>query len=214
MNDVLKRLREIRIVPVIVIDDPADAVPLGAALTEAGLPCAEITFRTAAGLEALHRLSGEYPDLLVGAGTILTPAQAADAHAAGARFLLSPGSNPRVVDYCLAREIPIFPGVCTPTEIEAVLEKGITVVKLFPAEAIGGISFLKALAGPYTTVEFIPTGGINTDNLRSYLSVEKVVACGGSWMAPAAWIRGKQFDRIRLESERSIATVRTLAAER
>jgi 2-dehydro-3-deoxyphosphogluconate aldolase / (4S)-4-hydroxy-2-oxoglutarate aldolase len=210
MTDVLDRLREFRIVPVIVIDDPEDAVPLAAALIEGGLPCAEITYRTAGAGGALRRIADEFPDMLVGAGTVLSPQQAAGAREAGAKFLVSPGSNPRVVEYCLEQEIPIFPGVCTPTEVEAVLELGIRVVKFFPAEPMGGVAFLKALAGPYTTVEFMPTGGIHAGNIGQYLSFRKVVACGGSWMAPAEWIRAREFERICQETARAVQTVRTL----
>lgn len=208
---VLNRLREIRVVPVIVIDDPDHAIPLAAALIAGGLPCAEITFRTAAGVESLRRIAAEFPDMLLGAGTVLSPAQAAEAREAGAKFVVSPGSNPRVVEHCLAHQIPIFPGVCTPTEIEALLEKGIRTVKFFPAEPMGGVAFLKAIAGPYTSVEFMPTGGIEAGNLGHYLALKKVVACGGSWMAPAEWIRAEQFDRIRQETERAVRSVRTFA---
>jgi len=213
MADLLNRLRQIRIVPVIVIDDPDDAIPLARALIDGGLPCAEITFRTAAGVESLRRIAAEFPDMLVGAGTVLSPQQAEEARDAGAKFVVSPGSNPRVVDHCLEHGIPIYPGVCTPSEVEALLEKGLTLVKFFPAEPMGGVAFLKAIAGPYTTLQFMPTGGINANNIGQYLSFSKVVACGGSWMAPAEWIREKQFDRIRQETERAVATVRTLAGE-
>jgi 2-dehydro-3-deoxyphosphogluconate aldolase / (4S)-4-hydroxy-2-oxoglutarate aldolase len=151
--------------------------------------------------------------MLVGAGTVLSPRQVTEAREAGAHFVVSPGSNPRVVDACLEQGIPIFPGVCTPTEVEAVLEKGIHVVKFFPAEPMGGVAFLRALAGPYTTLEFMPTGGIGAANVGDYLTFRKVVACGGSWMAPTEWIRAKQFDRIREETERSVAAVRAFSEE-
>ncbi len=213
MADVLSRLRQIKIIPVIVIENADDAIPLASALTEAGLPCAEITFRTAAGVESLRRIAAEFPEMLVGAGTVLTPQQAEEARQAGAKFVVSPGSNARVVDHCLEQGIPIYPGVCTPTEVEGVLEKGITVAKFFPAEPMGGLAFLKALCGPYPMMEFMPTGGINASNIGQYLSFEKVVACGGSWMAPAEWIRAKQFDRIRQETERAVQAVRTLSGE-
>ncbi len=214
MPDIENRLRQIRIVPVIVIDDPEDAVPLAAALSEGGLPCAEITFRTAAGVESLRRIAAEFPEMLVGAGTVLTPQQATEAREAGAQFVVSPGSNPRVVDHCLEHGIPIYPGVCTPTEVEVVLEKGIQLAKFFPAEPMGGLSFLKALCGPYPMMRFMPTGGINAGNVGQYLAFDKVVACGGSWMAPAKWIRTKQFDCIRQETERAVQAVRTLTGER
>jgi 2-dehydro-3-deoxyphosphogluconate aldolase / (4S)-4-hydroxy-2-oxoglutarate aldolase len=208
--DTVQSLRQIRIVPVIVIDDPDAAVPLAAALIEGGLPCAEVTFRTAAGVESLRRIAAEFPEMLVGAGTVLSPQQAAAARDAGAKFVVAPGSNPRVVDHCLEHGIPIFPGVCTPTEVEAALEKGLRLVKFFPAGPMGGVAFLKALCGPYPMMEFMPTGGINASNVGEYLSFPKVVACGGSWMAPTEWIREKQFERIRQETERAVRSVRTL----
>jgi 2-dehydro-3-deoxyphosphogluconate aldolase/(4S)-4-hydroxy-2-oxoglutarate aldolase len=206
--DLTNRLRDVRIVPVIVIDDPADAIPLGEALVGGGLSCAEITFRTARAGEALRRVAAEVPSLLAGAGTVLTPEQAAAAREAGAQFIVAPGFNPRVVDYCLERDIPVYPGIATPTEIEAARERGLRVVKFFPAEPMGGLSFLKAIAAPYGDVEFMPTGGINAGNVAAYLAFKKVVACGGSWMAPTEWIAGKQFDRIREESRRAVATAR------
>jgi 2-dehydro-3-deoxyphosphogluconate aldolase / (4S)-4-hydroxy-2-oxoglutarate aldolase len=209
---VLRLLRELRIVPVVVIEDPADAIPLAEALTAGGLPCAEVTFRTAAAPEALRRMTAEYPELMVGAGTVLTPAHAVQARAAGARFVVSPGLNPAVVEDCQAHDIPVFPGVCTPTEIEAALTHGLRVVKFFPAEPIGGLGFLKAIAAPYSMLEFIPTGGINPQNIASYLAFDRVVACGGSWMAPAEWIAGRQFDRIREETERAVHLVRGRAS--
>jgi 2-dehydro-3-deoxyphosphogluconate aldolase/(4S)-4-hydroxy-2-oxoglutarate aldolase len=195
-NDPLPELRRLGVVPVIVLDDPARAGRLAKALLDGGLPCAEITFRTVAAAEALQRISQEYPDVLLGAGTVLTPEQAARARAAGARFVVSPGFNRRVVQYCQAHDLAVFPGVCTPTEIEAALETGLTVLKFFPAEPLGGLAFLEAIAAPYPGVEFIPTGGINADHLPRYLQCSKVVACGGSWMAPKAWIQEGAYDRI------------------
>jgi 2-dehydro-3-deoxyphosphogluconate aldolase/(4S)-4-hydroxy-2-oxoglutarate aldolase len=207
-SNVLTRLRTSRIVPVIVIDDPVDAAPLGAALIQGGLPCAEVTFRTRAAADAIARMVGECPGLLVGAGTVLTPQQAAQAREVGAQFIVAPGFNPAVVDYCIEHEIPVFPGVCTPTEIEMALGKNLQVLKFFPAEAAGGLAFLKAVAAPYAGVEFMPTGGISLANLTTYLAFNRVVACGGSWMAPSEWIAGKQFDRIRAATERAVTTIR------
>ena len=206
--EVLTQLRVTRIVPVIVIDDPEDAVPLATALSEGGLPCAEITFRTAGALEALRRIRHERPGMLAGAGTVLTPKQAADARAAGAQFVVAPGFSPAVVDYCVEHDIPVFPGVCTPTEIEAALERGLDVLKFFPAEPMGGINFLKAIAAPYVGVKFMPTGGVNAANVMSYLAFNRVVACGGSWMAPSDWIAAKQFDRVRAEAASAVAATR------
>ena len=201
-------LRRLRIVPVIVIDDAANALPLADALTEGGLPCAEITFRTAGAAEALRRIAAERPGLLVGAGTVLTPEQAAKARSAGAKFIVSPGLHTRVVDYCLEHDLPVYPGVCTPTEVAAALEKGLRVVKFFPAEPMGGLSFLKAIAAPFGEMEFMPTGGVTASLLGAYLGFRKVVACGGSWMAPSDWIAAKQFDRIREETLRATALAR------
>lgn len=211
-NGVLSRIRALRIVPVIVIDDASAAVPLAAALIEGGLPCAEVTFRTPAATESIRRIAGECPNMLVGAGTVLTPDQVARARAAGAKFIVAPGFNPAVVDCCLEHEIPVYPGVCTPTEIEMALTKGLQVLKFFPAEAAGGLAFLKAVAGPYVGVEFIPTGGIAVHNLAEYLRLSRVVACGGSWMAPNELIAQKRFDRIRAETERAVRIVAELSA--
>ncbi|MFI5228672.1 MAG: bifunctional 4-hydroxy-2-oxoglutarate aldolase/2-dehydro-3-deoxy-phosphogluconate aldolase [Gemmatimonadales bacterium] len=204
-DDVLDRLREVRIVPVITIDDPEDAVPLARALGGGGLSCVEITFRTPRASEALRRITSEVPEMLAGAGTVLTPAQLCAARDAGARFIVAPGLNARVVQESRAQGLPIYPGVATPTEIEAALELGLDTLKFFPAEPMGGLPYLKAIAGPYVDVRFIPTGGINAGNVSPYLGFSRVVACGGSWMAPADWIAAKQFDRIRDESRRAVA---------
>ena len=208
MSAIIEQLRALRIVPVIVIEDPADAVPLANALVDGGLPIAEVTFRTANAAEAIGRIAAEKPDLLVGAGTVLKPEQAKQARAAGASFMVAPGFNPAVVDYCLEHDIPVFPGVATPTEVELALDKGLSVVKFFPAEPMGGLPFLKAMSAPYGMMSFIPTGGISTNNVKEYLGFNKVVACGGSWMAPAEWIKGKMFDRIRDETRNAVAATR------
>jgi 2-dehydro-3-deoxyphosphogluconate aldolase/(4S)-4-hydroxy-2-oxoglutarate aldolase len=210
-TDALERLRAVRVVPVITIDDPADAVPLARSLTDGGLPCAEITFRTPRAAEALRRITAEVPELFAGAGTVLTPDQAKAARDAGAQFIVAPGFGPRTVDHCLAHGIPVYPGVATPTEVEAALEKGLTTLKFFPAEPMGGLAYLKAIAAPYVDVSFIPTGGINAANIASYLAFKRVVACGGSWMAPSEWIAAKQFDRIRDESRRACSAARGIA---
>ena len=206
--DALARLRAIRIVPVITIDDPDDAVPLARALHEGGLSCAEITFRTPRALEALRRITAEAPELFVGAGTVLTTTQAETAADAGAQFIVAPGFNRRVVDYCLDRGMHVYPGVATPTEVEAALETGLTTLKFFPAEPMGGLAFLKAMAAPYGDVNFMPTGGINAANVATYLAFKRIFACGGSWMAPSEWNAAKQFDRIRDESRKATDIVR------
>jgi 2-dehydro-3-deoxyphosphogluconate aldolase/(4S)-4-hydroxy-2-oxoglutarate aldolase len=213
MDAVLGKLREHRLVPVIVVDDAADAVDLGRALVAGGLPVAEVTFRTAAAAEAMRRMSAEVPELLIGAGTVLTPAQVTQAREAGASFVVSPGFNPRVVDACREQGLPVYPGVATPTEIEAALEKDLSVLKFFPAESLGGLAYLKAVAAPYGGVSFMPTGGISPGNVRDYLAFPAVVACGGSWLAPKAWIQQKQFDRIRDEVRQAVTLLSSKPGE-
>lgn len=208
MVDLVTELRRLRILPVIVIDDPRDAVLLAQALLDGGLPCAEITFRTPRAAEALRVIAESSPDILVGAGTVLTVEQAARACDAGARFIVTPGFNPEVVDYCLEHRVALFPGVCTPTEVDAALRRGLNVLKFFPAEPMGGASFLKAISAPYSMAEFIPTGGINPTNLASYLSLGNVVACGGSWLVQREWLRTGDFGRIRKETELAVQAAR------
>ena len=204
---VLETLRQLRLVPVIVIDDPSSAPALGRALVEGGLPCAEVTFRTAAAREALTRLTSECPEVLAGAGTVLTPSQAREALDAGASFIVAPGFNPSVVDYCLENDVPVFPGIATPSEIEAAMSRDLTVLKFFPAEPLGGVSYLKAISAPYGALEFMPTGGISVQNVGSYLAMKKVVACGGSWMAPSEWIAAGEFTRITEEVRKAVRAV-------
>ncbi len=196
MNDVLKKIGELGIVPVVKIMDAKDAVPLGKALAAGDLPVAEITFRTDAAEEAIKRLAGELSDMLIGAGTVLTVDQAKKAVAAGAMFIVSPGFNPSVVDYCVKNDIPITPGVTSPTTIEMALERDLKVLKFFPAEASGGLPFLKALSGPYGGVTFIPTGGVNAGNLTQYLASPLIHACGGTWIARTDAIAAGNFDEI------------------
>lgn len=211
MDGVVGKLAELKLVPVIVIDDPADAAPLATALVEGGLPAAEVTFRTPRAAEALRAVREAQPEMLAGAGTVLSPRQAREALEAGAQFIVSPGFNPRVVDFCREHEMPIFPGVCTPTEIEMALEHGLEVLKFFPAEPMGGLAFLKAICAPYSMLRFIPTGGVSERNLAEYLAFPSVLACGGSWMAPQRWIAEQQFERIRTATERAVAAVRPSA---
>jgi 2-dehydro-3-deoxyphosphogluconate aldolase/(4S)-4-hydroxy-2-oxoglutarate aldolase len=196
MSEVLKQIGELGLVPVVKIERADDALPLGKALIEGGLPVAEITFRTAAAEEAIATLTRELPDLLVGAGTVLTVDQIKKAVGAGARFIVSPGFNPKVVDYCIEKNIPVTPGLNNPTVLEVALEKGLEVVKYFPAESSGGLKFLKDMAAPYSGIRFIPTGGINADNLNLYLAYNRVHACGGSWMVKADLISSGRFDEI------------------
>lgn len=208
MSALVEQFRKTRIIPVIVIEDAKHAESLARALVGGGLPCAEVTYRTAAAGEALRRMTAAFPDMLIGAGTVLTADKARDARAAGAKFVIAPGFNPAVVDYCQENDIPVFPGVATPTEVEMALGKGLRVVKFFPAEPMGGVSFLKAIAAPYGDVEFIPTGGVNEKNIGDYLAFKRVVACGGSWMAPSDWISNGEFDKIKDATARAINAVR------
>ena len=208
MSALVEQIRQTRLIPVIVIEDAKHAEPLARALSEGGLPCAEVTYRTAAAGEALRRMTGAFPEMLIGAGTVLTPEQARSARDAGAKFVVAPGFSPAVVDYCQANDIPVFPGVATPTEVEMALSKGLRVVKFFPAEPMGGLAFLKAIAAPYVDVEFIPTGGVTDKNVQEYLSFKRVVACGGSWMAPADWISTGSFDKIKDATARAVNAVR------
>ena len=203
-EETVNRLRQYRLIPVIVINDPKAAPGLGRALCDGGLPCAEVTFRTPGARASIERLIGECPEVLVGAGTVLTREQAMEADKAGARFIVSPGFGPPVVDYCLERGIPVFPGVATPTEIELAMSRGLRILKFFPAEPLGGVKYLKAISAPYASVEFIPTGGVGLLNLAEYLRIPCVVACGGSWVAtPRAYCRGRlQGDRERCEGSR------------
>lgn len=197
MKNILEQFSEFGIIPVVVIDDVKDAKPLGKALIDGGLPCAEVTFRTAAVEESIRILSSEYPDMLVGAGTVLTTEQVDRAVAAGAKFIVSPGINPEVVGYCVEKNIPIVPGTCNPTNVETALSFGLNTVKFFPAEAAGGLNYIKAIAAPYTGVSFMPTGGISPDNVREYLKYNRIIACGGSWMVKGDLIKAGNFDKIR-----------------
>ena len=196
-QDIVNQIRRLRVVPIITIEDAKEAIGLADALAEGGLSCLEVTFRTPAAAEALRRIARERPNLLLGAGTVLTKEQAALAKDAGAKFVLSPGLNRKIVGWCQEHDLPIFPGVCTPSDIEMAVEQGLSVVKFFPAEQIGGLPYLKAVAAPFPGLTFMPTGGINAANLGDYLAYDRVVACGGSWMAPTSWISAAQFDKIR-----------------
>ena len=190
------------LIPVIKVERAEDAVPLCRALSKGGLPVAEITFRTAAAEEAIRLVHQELPEVLLGAGTVLTPEQADKAAAAGAGYIVSPGLNPRVVRHCLQKGYPILPGCSSPSDIELALELGLTAVKFFPAEALGGVNMIKALLGPYGGLKLVPTGGINTQNLHDYLSIKNVLACGGSWMVPDDAVKSGDWARVeRLTAE-------------
>ncbi len=195
-NDMMKELYSIGLIPVIKIENASDAVPLAKALIDGGLPAAEITFRTEAAAEAIKNITTAYPDMLVGAGTVLTCEQVDAAIEAGSKFIVSPGLNPKVVAYCLSKGVPMLPGCSNPSDVEAAIELGLTTVKFFPAEAVGGLKMLKAMAAPYGKLTFMPTGGINADNLLDYLKFNKIVACGGSFMVKDELVRDKKWDEI------------------
>ena len=195
--DVMKQLSLIGIVPVIAINDAADAVPLAKALIDGGLPCAEVTFRTAAAADAIKAMTEAYPEMVVGAGTVLTTEQVDRAVAAGAKFIVSPGLNPTTVKYCQEIGVPVCPGTANPSDIEVALSLGLKTVKFFPAEAAGGLKYIKSIAAPYGDGRFMPTGGVSEKNLLEYLSFNKIICCGGSWMVPGDAIKAKDWDRIR-----------------
>ena len=209
MNDILIQIEQFGVVPVVAIDAADHALGLGRALIDGGLPCAEITFRTAAAADAIQAMTSNYPEMLVGAGTVLTVAQAQKAADAGARFVVTPGFDAAVVDWCIERDMPVTPGVMTPTEINMALNKGLTELKFFPAETAGGVKTLKAISGPYGGVRFIPTGGINAANLTDYLRLPVVIACGGSWLVKKQLIADGEFDRIAELTAKAIEIVKT-----
>ena len=196
MNQTLEKLQQIGIIPVVVLEDAKDAAPLAQALCDGGLACAEVTFRTDAAEESIRIMSEQFPDMLIGAGTVLTTEQVDRAVAAGAKFIVSPGLNPKVVKYCTENGILITPGCSNPSDIELALDNGLDVVKFFPAEPSGGLNMIKALAAPYTSVKFIPTGGINATNVRDYLAYGRILACGGSWMVKNDLIKAGDYARI------------------
>ena len=207
MNEVLQRVYQIGIIPVIAIDDADKAVPLAQALVKGGLPAAEVTFRTAAGEEAIRRIATEVPDMLVGAGTVLTTEQADRAIAAGAQFIVSPGFNPAVTRYVIDKGVPMMPGTATPGEMEQAMSMGLKVLKFFPAEQNGGVAKLKALAGPYTDLRWMPTGGVNTKNMMDYLNFDRIVACGGTWMVKKDLIDGQKWDEITAICKEAVQTM-------
>jgi len=210
MNPVLEQIQKMGIIPVVVIDDVKDAEPLAKALCEGGLPCAEVTFRTAAAEESIRIMAEKFPEMLIGAGTVLTTDQVDRAVAAGAKFIVSPGTNPKVVKYCVEKNIPITPGTCTPSEVEQALEHGLEVVKFFPAEQAGGLKMIKAMAAPYVGVKFMPTGGISPENVREYLAYDRIIACGGSWMVKGDLIKAGNFDKIVELTKEAAAIVKEI----
>lgn len=204
LNNVLEEIQKIGIVPVVKIDRVEDALPLAKALCEGGLPCAEITFRTEAAEEAIRVMTTEYPEMLIGAGTVLTTEQADKAMEAGAKFIVSPGLNKKVVRYCIEKGYPVTPGTANPSDVETAIELGLEVVKFFPAEAAGGLNMIKSMAAPYVNMKFMPTGGINAKNLKSYLDFDKIIACGGSWMVSGEMINAGEFDKIKALTKEAV----------
>ena len=210
--DVTEKIEKIGIVPVVVLNDAKDAKPLAKALCEGGLPCAEVTFRTKAAKDAIRIMAESYPSMVVGAGTVLTTQQVEEATEAGAKFIVSPGFDPEVVDYCIEKNIPVFPGCATASEVAQAVKRGLKVVKFFPAETSGGVAAVKALSAPYGTIRFMPTGGININNVKDYLSNDCILACGGSWMVKSTLIEQGKFDEIRSmtqEAAKQVETVRS-----
>ncbi len=207
MADILEKIRSLGVIPMVKVENADDIVPLAEALAAGGLPCVEITFRTDAAEEAIRKAAA-MDGILVGAGTVLTEEQAKKAADAGARFVVTPGFAPKVVRACKEKGLPVFPGTSTPTDLQAALDEGITTVKFFPAEAVGGLKTLKAVSAPYFMMEFIPTGGINGDNLADYLAFPKVIACGGSWLAKPSLVAEGKFDEITRTAAAAVETVR------
>lgn len=207
MNPIIKQISEIGIIPVIAINDVEKAVPLAKALVKGGISCAEVTFRTDCAQEAIKRIATEVPEMLVGAGTVLTSEQLDRAVAAGSKFIVSPGFNPTVVKYALSKGVLMIPGTATPGEMEQAMELGLEVVKFFPAEQNGGLAKIKAVCGPYTKLKFMPTGGINAKNLLDYIMFDRIVACGGSWMVNSKLIDEGNFDEITRLTKEAIKTM-------
>lgn len=212
MKDLIEAISAAGIVPVVKIDRAEDAVPLARALRNGGINCAEITFRTDAAKESIARITKEFPDMLVAAGTVLTPKQADDAMEAGARFIVSPGLNPIVVKHCIDKGYPIIPGVATPSEVEMGMSLGLSYLKFFPAEAAGGVNMIKSMAAPYTGIKFMPTGGINVKNAADYLNCKAVFACGGSWMVPSDKIAAGDFDTIEKLTAEAVELLKEIRA--
>ena len=205
MKSIEERFAELKVVPVVVLNDVKDAAPLAKALVEGGLPCAEVTFRTDAAAESIRIMTEVYPDMLVGAGTVLTTEQVDRAVEAGAKFIVSPGFDPEIVDYCIGKNIPVFPGCISPSEVAQAVKRGLKVVKFFPAEQAGGLTMIKAMAAPYNMLKFMPTGGINTKNLKEYLACDKILCCGGSWMVKGDMVEAGEFDKIQKLTEEARA---------
>ena len=211
MNETMNNLiAQYGVVPVVVLEDEKDALPLAEALIKGGLPVAEVTFRTAAAEGSIKAMCEAYPEMLVGAGTVLSVEQVDRALKAGARFIVTPGFDEEVVDYCLGNNIPVYPGTVTPSEVTKAVKRGLNICKFFPAEQYCGVSTIKALSAPFTTVKFMPTGGVSAKNLKDYLSCSKIVACGGSWMVKGDLIKAHEFDKIRELTAEAVELVKEI----
>ena len=210
MSEMLKTIEGFGVVPVVVLNDAKDAAPLAKALCEGGLPCAEVTFRTEAAEESIRIMATEFPEMVIGAGTVLTIDQVDRAVAAGAKFIVSPGFDPEIVDYCISKNIPVLPGCITPSEVTQAVKRGLEVVKFFPAEQFGGVATIKALAAPFTSVRFMPTGGISAKNLADYLGFKKIIACGGSWMVKGDMVAAGEFDKIKEMTAEAVQLVKDI----
>ena len=210
MKTLEEQFYDYAVVPVVVLNDTKDALPLAEALIKGGLPCAGVTFRTDAAEESIRLMCEKYPEMLVGAGTVLTTDQVDRAVAAGAKFIVSPGFDPEIVDYCMGKNIPVLPGCISPSEVAQAVKRGLKVVKFFPAEQAGGVAMIKAMAAPYTMVKFMPTGGISTKNLKDYLSCDKIICCGGSWMVKGDMIKNGEFDKIAEMTKEAVELAKSI----
>ena len=206
--DIAEKFQKLGVVPVVVLEDTKDAVPLAKALVEGGLPCAEVTFRTDAAEESIRIMTEKYPEMLVGAGTVLTTEQVDRAVAAGAKFIVSPGFDPEIVDYCIEKGITVTPGCVTPSEVAQGVKRGLKVLKFFPAEQFGGVATIKAMTAAYVGIKIMPTGGINPKNVREYLACDKIFACGGSWMVKGDMIKAGEFDKIEAMTKEAVEIVK------
>ena len=210
VEELLKQIECMGILPVIKLNDAKDAVPLAKALCEGGLPCAEVTFRTAAAEESIRVMHEAYPDMVLAAGTVLTTEQVDRAVAAGASLIVSPGFDPEIVDYCISKNIEVVPGIVTPSELAQAVKRGLTRVKFFPAEAAGGLKMIKAMCAAYTNVRIMPTGGINAKNISEYLECDKIFCCGGSWMVKGDMIKAGEFDKIKDMTAEAVSLVKKI----
>ncbi len=210
MSEMLKQIEGFGVVPVVVLNDAKDAAPLAKALCEGGLPCAEVTFRTEAAEESIRIMTEQFPEMLIGAGTVLTIDQVDRAVGAGAKFIVSPGFDPEIVDYCISKNIVVLPGCVTPSEVIQAVKRGLEVIKFFPAEQYGGVATLKALSAAFPKARFMPTGGVSAKNLAEYLGFKKIVACGGSWMVKGDLVAAGEFDKIKEMTAEAVALVKEI----